>query len=54
MTDKELDDLIGRKEQEIRDLLNLQRLISKRHLEKEIDLRLTDLHKLYEKRKKKS
>lgn len=54
MTDEELKELIERKEQEIRDLLRLQRLISKKHLEKEIDLRLTDLHNLYEKRKKKS
>ena len=50
--DKEmLERLISQKEKEIRDLQNFAKMLGKEHIEKQIDLRLEDLKKLYEKRK---
>ena len=50
--DKEmLERLISQKEKEIRDLQKFAKMLGKEHIEKQIDLRLEDLKKLYEKRK---
>ena len=45
------EDLIKRKEKEIKDLQRLAELIGDKHIEKQIDIRLEDLGKLYKKRK---
>ncbi|WP_159103166.1 hypothetical protein [Hoylesella saccharolytica] len=47
MEKETLEKLIERKEQEIKDLQELAELVGKEHLEKQIDLRLEDLLKLY-------
>lgn len=47
---EKLEEEIRKKEQETRDLLKLQKHVSKKHLEKQIGLRLEDLQKLYNKR----
>lgn len=51
-TDDELENLIKRIEKEIVDLQELSGVIGKEHIERQIDLRLETLGKLYKKRKK--
>lgn len=51
MEEKEIKDLISRKEKEIRQLLELKEWLADEHLEKQIDIRLEDLSKLYKKLK---
>lgn len=50
MEEKEVENQIKRKEREIRDLLRLQKIIGEKELERQIDLRLEDLSKLYKER----
>lgn len=50
-TSDDLENLIKRKEKEIKDLQELAELIGGKHVEKQIDIRLEDLGKLYKKRK---
>lgn len=52
MTEQEIEKEIQRKEQEIRDLMRFENFIGKENLQKQIDLRLDDLSKLYKRRKK--
>lgn len=52
MEKQELEQEIERKEQEIKDLMRLQKFVGDRNLEIQIDLRLKDLSRLYELRKK--
>ena len=52
MERKELEKEIERKEQEIKDLVRLQKFVGDKNLEIQIDLRLKDLSRLYELRKK--
>ena len=47
MDKNEIRKLITKKEQEIRQLMELSEWIGKKHVEQQIDLRLEDLHKLY-------
>lgn len=48
MTKEELTKEIERKEQEIADLVRLQKFVGKKNLEIQIDIRLKDLSRLYE------
>lgn len=48
MTKEELEQEIARKEREINHLMDLQKFVSRKHLEIQIDLRLKDLSRLYE------
>lgn len=51
MKQEELKKLIERKVQEIKDLQKLADVVGDAHLEKQIDIRLDDLSKLYKKLK---
>ena len=52
MYEEMLERLISQKEKEIRDLQKFAKWLGNEHIEKQIDLRLEDLKKLYEQRKK--
>lgn len=52
MDKEEIEQLIARKEKEIKQLLELRELLNSEHIEKQIDMRLEDLSKLYKEVKK--
>lgn len=52
MDTEEIERIIARKEKEIKQLLELQSLLSSEHLEEQIDMRLEDLSKLYKELRK--
>ena len=54
MNKEEIQKLITRKETEIKQLMELQKLVSSKHLEKQIDIRLDDLSKLLKELKEKN
>ncbi len=54
MNKEEIQKLITRKETEIKQLMELQELVSSKHLEKQIDIRLDDLSKLHKELKEKN
>ena len=47
MDKEEIEQLIARKEKEIKQLLELKDLLKSEHIERQIDMRLDDLSKLY-------
>ena len=47
MDKEEIEQLIARKEKEIKQLLELKELLKSEHIERQIDMRLDDLSKLY-------
>lgn len=53
MEKEEIEKLITRKETELKQLMELKDLFTSKHLEKQIDIRLEDLSKLYKELKKK-
>ena len=52
MEKEDLENLIRRKEKEIKDLMNFKSWLGNKQLDKQIDLRLEDLAKLYKQRNK--
>lgn len=50
--ENDLENLIRRKEKEIKDLMKFKSWLDDEQLNKQIDLRLEDLAKLYKQRKK--
>lgn len=52
MDKEEIEQLIARKEKEIKQLLELKGLLKSEHIERQIDMRLEDLSKLYKEVKK--
>ena len=47
MDKEEIEQLIARKEKEIKQLLELKELLKSEHIERQIDMRFDDLSKLY-------
>ena len=52
MDKEEIERLIARKKKEIKQLLELKELLKSEHIERQIDMRLDDLSKLYKEVKK--
>lgn len=52
MDEEEIERLIARKKKEIKQLLELKELLKSEHIERQIDMRLDDLSKLYKEVKK--
>ena len=52
MDKEEIERLIARKKKEIKQLLELKELLKSDHIERQIDMRLDDLSKLYKEVKK--
>ena len=52
MDKEEIEQLIARKEKEIKQLLELKELLKSEYIERQIDMRLDDLSKLYKEVKK--